>query len=192
MEILASGIGSIFFVVVVIMTFFMKPLIYSIAFLVCANMSLLPLTAMAKPRSGDLPNTNSSNFRFNNGVAVNFKGCFQRNNNPDITCALDISTTKGEQRIRIRRDRYAKIDITDFNGKSVAPDNIIVANGGNCSSASKCYQYDIQAVEGATYQTFFVFKNPALSSSKIALFSAIIENNKVKVRNVSVVKLTDQ
>jgi hypothetical protein len=170
----------------------MKTLIYSITFFVCANMLLSPPTAIAKPRSADLPDTNSSNFRFNNGVVVNFKGCFQRNNNPDITCALDISTTKGEKLIRIRRDQYAKIDITDFNGKSVAPDNIIVANGGNCSSASKCYQYDIQAVEGVTYQTFFVFKNPALSSAQIALFSAIIGNNKVKVRNVSVVQLTDR
>jgi hypothetical protein len=157
-------------------------------------MSLLPLTAIAKPRNVDLPNTNSSTFRFDDGVAVNFKGCFQKSSNPDIICALDIITTKGEQMIRLQRNKSFTSIITDFDGKSVTVDNIIVANGGSCNSDRKCNQYDIQAVEGATYKAFFVFKNPALSSSRIALFSVNIGKNlgnkALKVRNISVVKLT--
>ncbi len=135
-------------------------------------LSSIPTTTLAKP------------IKIGTAMTFDFKGCTKSSGGQDIICVGNFRNRDADKKISVNRTSSF---ITDFDGKSYAPDELRISDKlcrSNCS-----YQY-ITLVEGVDYKASFLFKDVSLSSPKIALFQ--INNygyppfETIKIRRINV------
>jgi hypothetical protein len=139
------------------------------------------ITAEAKP------------IKTSTSVTFDFKGCARSSDGNDIMCVGNFRNRDDDNLIRMYRGKRmfaSPTYITDSNGKRYAPDEIRMSNGESCKE--KCAEIDVKLVEGANYNTYFVFKDISLPSLKIALLEIGIgypragQGEYIKIRNIPV------
>ncbi len=134
-------------------------------------LSSIPTTTLAKP------------VKIGTGMTFDFKGCTKSSGGQDIICVGNLRNRDADKRIEVGRKSSS---ITDFDGKSYAPDELRISDK---LCRSDCLGQSIILVEGVDYKASFLFKDVSLSSPKIALFQ--INNysgnfNFIKIRRINV------
>jgi hypothetical protein len=115
-------------------------------------LSIIPTTALAKP------------IKIGTAMTFDFKGCTKSSGGQDIICVGNFRNRDADKRISVSRKSSF---VTDFDGKSYAPDELRISDQ---LCRSNCLHQYITLVEGVDYKASFLFKDVSLSSPKIALF----------------------
>jgi hypothetical protein len=155
-----------------------------------------------KPKLINSPKQNVNlSYRIGDSIKFDFQGC-SRANNSDVVCIANFRSLNGDREIvvgprmsdRNRTGASLGVTITNSEGQSYLASKVNINNNWSCGVDSpSCpggYSYipgegRIVLVEGVNYKTTFIFRDVALPSPKLSLFS-LSSINEIKIRNIKI------